>query len=76
MIFSLFANSSARSNGILHIVSLRGEWDQDCLPDALQVHGTNLYDVARLLALENAIPSSSGHASHVEKLRAVDKVIV
>lgn len=40
------------------------------------MHGTNLHDVARLLALENTVPSSSSHASNVEQLRAIDHVIV
>jgi hypothetical protein len=45
-------------------------------PDTLQVHRTNLDNVACLLALENTITSTSRHAGNIEELGAVDHVIV
>lgn len=77
MIFSLFANSSARSNGILRVISLRqGGRKSRYLPNTLQVHGANFDNVTRLLALENSITSSSCHPSDIEQLRTVDHVVV
>lgn len=46
------------------------------IPDALQVHGANLDDVARLLTLQDTISSASGHTSYVQQLRSVDHVVV
>lgn len=46
------------------------------LPDALEMHGPDLDDVADLLAFENAVSTSSGHSSDVEQLGAVDHVVV
>ena len=45
-------------------------------PDTFQVHRPNLHDVARLLALQNTITTSTRHASNIEKLRAVDHMVV
>lgn len=46
------------------------------LPDTLEVHWANLDHVASLLALQDAIAATTGHASDVEELRAIDHVIV
>ncbi|KAI7288208.1 hypothetical protein KC345_g112 [Hortaea werneckii] len=45
-------------------------------PDTFQVHRPNLYNVARLLALQNTIATSTRHSSNIEKLRAVDHMVV
>lgn len=45
-------------------------------PDTLEVHRANLHNVADLLALENTVTASAGHASDVEELGAVDHGIV
>ena len=78
MIFSLLANSKARSKGILSGVSIMHRWRRSgrILPNTLQVHWPNLDNVACLLALEDTVTSASCHASDVEKFRAVDHVIV
>lgn len=51
VIFSLFAKSSARSKGILaKSVWLSHYWIVRGLPDALQMHGTDLHDMPCFLA--------------------------
>lgn len=45
-------------------------------PDTFQVHRSNFNDMARLLALQDAIATSTRHSSNIEKLRAVNHVIV
>ena len=49
---------------------------QDSLPDALQVHGANLHNVANLFALENTVASATRHASHIQELGTIDHVVV
>lgn len=46
------------------------------IPNSLQMHGTDLDNVTDLLALENAIPTTTCHACHVQQLGAVDHGIV
>ena len=46
------------------------------VPDALEMHRADLDDVPQFLALENAISSTSGHASDIQELRAVDHMII
>lgn len=50
--------------------SLKGD------PDTLEVHRANLHNMTDLLALENTVTASAGHASDVEELSAVDHGIV
>jgi hypothetical protein len=45
-------------------------------PDTLQVHGTNLDNMTRLFALQDAIASTSGHACDVQQLCAIDHMVV
>lgn len=45
-------------------------------PDTLEVHGANLDNVSCLLALKDAISSTSRHAGDIEKLSSIDHVIV
>ena len=45
-------------------------------PDAFEVHWANLDNVSSLLTLQDTIPTATGHASDVQKLGAVDHVIV
>jgi len=45
-------------------------------PDTFQVHRSNFYHMARLLALEDAIATSTRHSSNIKKLRAVNHVVV
>jgi len=47
-------------------------WD----PDTFEVHGTNLDDMTRLLALQNAVSPSSCHTSYIQEFRAVDHVVI
>lgn len=47
-----------------------------CLPDTLEMHRSNLDHMSRLLALKNTVAATAGHASDIEKLGPVDKVIV
>jgi hypothetical protein len=79
VIFSLFANSRARSKGILGIndklPSSRVPAEND-LPDAFQMHWANLNNVLLLLTLENTITAASGHTSNIEKFGAVNHMIV
>lgn len=46
------------------------------IPDTLQVHGTNLDNMANLFTLQNSVSSSSRHAGHVQKLGAIDHVVI
>lgn len=46
------------------------------LPDAFQMHRTNLHNVPRLFALENAVATSPRHAGDIEQLRTVNHVII
>lgn len=75
--FSLLAKSSALSKGILQQFSSAAKQKQHAaLPDSFQMHGADLDNVPRLLALEKTISSSAGHACHVQKFCAVDHVII
>lgn len=78
MIFSLFAKSSARSNGILQGVSVSSVLFRQShhLPNTLEVHRTNLDHMARLLTLQDTIATTTRHASNIEKLRAIDHVVI
>jgi len=49
---------------------------KDYIPHALQMHRANLNHMANFLALQDAIPSASSHASDIEELGPVDHVIV
>jgi hypothetical protein len=42
-----------------------GEIEIQCLPDALEMHRTNLHNMAGLFRFQDAIPASSGHSSDV-----------
>jgi hypothetical protein len=79
VIFSLLANSRARSNGILgnnsKLPSLRVPAER-CLPDPLQMHWPNLDNVLLLLALENTITAASGHTSNIEKFSAINHMVI
>lgn len=46
------------------------------VPNAFQVHGSDLHHMTDLLALENAVSSSSSHASHVEKFGSVNHMVI
>ena len=46
------------------------------LPNTFEMHGPNLHDMASLLALQDAIATSTRHTSDVEKFRAIDHVVV
>ena len=77
MIFSLFAKSMARSNGILETVSPDSmDMNEDSLPYAFEVHWPNLDDIPNLFTFQNPVPTTSCHLRNIEKLRAVDHVIV
>lgn len=80
MIFSLLANSRARSKGILKQDSVSPDaWkssNSEIVPDALQMHGPNLNDVSDLLTLQNTITATSRHSCDVQELCAVDHMIV
>lgn len=69
MIFSLLANSRARSKGILEQNSVSPDWwkssIQKIVPDALQMHWSNLDNVSDLLAFQNTIAATSGHSCDV-----------
>jgi len=45
-------------------------------PDTFQMHWANLDHMLLLLALEDAIPSTSGHASNIEELGTIDHMII
>lgn len=78
MIFSLFAKSRARSNGILDhgqpLLQLR--FISPCLPNAFQMHGPNLDDMSHFFTLQDTVSSPSSHPSNVQKLCAIDHVII
>lgn len=46
------------------------------IPDTLQVHWSDFDDVSDLFTLQDTVSSTSGHASHIQKLRTVDHMIV
>lgn len=46
------------------------------LPNALEVHWSDLHHVSNLLRLENAVPSTSGHAGNVQQLGSIDEMVV
>jgi hypothetical protein len=48
------------------------EWN----PDAFQMHGPYLHDVFHLLALQDAIATTTSHACYVEKLGTVYHVVI
>lgn len=66
MIFSLFANSRARSNGILLWINNVQSTVVVHLPNALQVHGSDLNDVPGFFALENTIATPASHPCDVQ----------
>jgi hypothetical protein len=77
VIFSLLANSRARSKGILSHVSMPiSSPEQGNLPNTLEMHGADLNDMARLLAFQYAVTPTSCHSRNIQKLGAVDHVIV
>lgn len=45
-------------------------------PDTLEMHWTNLDDVAGLLAFEYTIAAATSHTSHVEQLGTVDHMVI
>lgn len=63
-VFSMFELCLKDTTGVFNI------------PDTLEMHGSNLDNVAHFFALENAISSTAGHTSYVQELRAVDHVVV
>jgi hypothetical protein len=46
------------------------------LPNTFEMHGSDLYYVARFLALQDAVTTTSRHASHIEELCAVNHVVI
>lgn len=46
------------------------------IPDTLQMHGANLDHVTNFFALENAISTTTGHASNVQQLGTVDHMVI
>lgn len=46
------------------------------LPDALEMHRSDFDDMTHLLTLQDAIATTSSHASNVEQFRTIDHVIV
>lgn len=46
------------------------------LPHALEMHWANLDHMSDLLALENTISPTTGHAGDIEELGAIDHVVV
>lgn len=46
------------------------------LPHAFEMHRTNLYDMANLFTFEDTIPATTGHSGNIEKLGAIDHVVV
>lgn len=46
------------------------------IPNALEVHGANLDDMADFFTLEDAVSTAAGHSGHVEQLGAIDHVVV
>lgn len=50
--------------------------DLQDLPNALEVHGTNLDHVSDLFGFEDTVSSTSRHASNVQQLGTVDEMVV
>jgi hypothetical protein len=50
--------------------------EQGNLPNTLEMHGADLNDMARLLAFQYAVTPTSCHSRNIQKLGAVDHVIV
>lgn len=78
MIFSLFAKSNARSNGILqqHQRHISSDTEARIIPNPFEMHRANFDDMSHFLALQDAIPTTPSHSSNVEKLCTVDHVVV
>jgi hypothetical protein len=77
VIFSLLANSRARSKGILRRVSVMdAKVEKLDSPHTLEVHWADLNDVARLLTLQDTVPSTPRHSCYIQKLGSVDHVII
>jgi hypothetical protein len=77
VIFSLLANSRARSKGILHHIStMKGTSEKLNSPHTLEVHWANLDDVARLLTLQDTVSSTSRHSRNIQELGSIDHVII
>lgn len=77
VIFSLLANSRARSNGILfHVRGCLIDADVQSLPNTFEMHRPNLNNVPDFLRFEYAISSPSGHTSYIQKLGSVDEVVI
>lgn len=45
-------------------------------PDTLEVHGTNFDDDAILFVFEDAVTFASGHSDNIQKLCAIDFIVV
>ena len=58
--------------------SRNGDFHQsnDHLPDAFEVHGPDLDHMPHLLALQDAVATTSGHSRDIQQLGAVDHVII
>lgn len=50
--------------------------ESDYLPDALEVHRTNLDNVPYLFALEDTVAASASHARDVEEFGTINHVVV
>ena len=46
------------------------------IPDAFEVHWSNLHYMAELLAFENTVATPTCHASDIQQLRTVDHVVI
>ena len=77
VIFSRFAKSNARSKGILR----KGQpWQREAsktdIPDALEMHRSNLDNVPNLFAFEYTIAPAPRHPSDIEEFGTINHVIV
>lgn len=64
------------SCGDVSVTESGGVWVYQYIPDTLQMHGTDLDDMAHFLTLQYAITPPSCHAGHIKQFCAVDHVVV
>lgn len=60
--------------GLLLVGELKGTLEGN--PHAFQMHRPDLDDVLLPFRLEDAVTAATRHASHIEKLSAIDHVVV
>jgi hypothetical protein len=57
-------------------IEVRGRPGWRDIPNAFQVHRSNLHNLLLLFGLQDSVTSASGHTDNVQKFSAVDHMVV